>query len=69
MNDMTKIEAQLTQEVAAWRSPNARRKESEARNREERQQRVSTMPRVSRDPCYRCQVRGDIGCRHQRPSA
>lgn len=26
-------------------------------------------PRVYRDPCFRCGVRGDIGCEHQRAAA
>lgn len=24
------------------------------------------MPRVDRDPCHHCGVRGDIGCKHRR---
>lgn len=24
---------------------------------------------VPRDPCWRCGVRGDVGCKHQRPEA
>lgn len=69
MNDMAKIEVQLEREVTAWRGPsrNAQRKESEKANREAREQRITALPRVSRDPCPRCQVRADIGCRHTRP--
>jgi hypothetical protein len=30
--------------------------------------RAEELPRVDRDPCPRCEVRGDIGCKHRRPS-
>lgn len=26
---------------------------------------IDTQPRVYREPCFKCGVRGDIGCRHQ----
>lgn len=28
--------------------------------------RAELLPRVDRDPCPRCNVRGDIGCKHRR---
>lgn len=30
---------------------------------------VQDRPRVSRDPCFLCGVRGDVGCKHQRRAA
>ena len=32
------------------------------------QERVASLPRVDRDVCPRCGIRGDIGCRHNRRS-
>lgn len=71
MNDLTKIEAQLAQEVKAWRRGEPgwtnRQKEQAKANREERDAIVSSLPRVSRDPCVRCGVRGDLPCAHRTP--
>ena len=30
-------------------------------------ERVAELPRVERDPCIKCGVRADIGCKHRRP--
>ena len=35
-------------------------------DRMEEKDRIANARRVSRDPCPRCGVRGDIGCKHRR---
>lgn len=56
---------------AHWRQlhPGKPRNKPHANDRNERQQRLAEMeakPRVERDPCPRCGVRADVGCRHDR---
>lgn len=58
-----------TRPVERASSPAARRRIVEAQRRLAAKEAADAAPRVYRDPCPRCGVRGDIGCGHSRGSA